>query len=110
MELRDFISESLKAIIGGVKDAQKEQGNYSAKINPSYSTGHYQEIDGEYFAIKDINFEIALTESKTGESKKGISVSFPIINGNIGDGKMNTTTAGTKVSFSLPVIFPVPGK
>lgn len=110
MELKEFIKLTITEIMDGIKESQKEQDNYSAKINPSYATSHYQEIDGQYFAIKDINFEIALTESQTGENKKGISVSFPILNGGIDNNKTNTTTTGTKVSFSLPVIFPVPEK
>ena len=109
MELRDFIRNTIIEIIQGVRDAQETSIIYNATVNPSYKTGHYLEIGDKIYAVKDIEFEISLTESQSEGNSKGIGVNFYSFKGGTKSGENASNTSGTKVKFSLPILFP-PGE
>jgi hypothetical protein len=111
MELKDFIRTTLREIIDGVAEAQKEARGKGANINPmgvgftrnsqwNYSTGAEPQA---------VSFDVALTESKGTGTEGGVGVFL----GGIGLGSKGRTEAEsvslTRIQFSVPVILP-PGQ
>ncbi|MDR0681819.1 MAG: hypothetical protein LBG15_08240 [Dysgonamonadaceae bacterium] len=111
MELKDFVKETLTQIIDGVKEAQKDNMNKGAIINPAqYENANNTKqarSEGKVYPVQDVDFEIGLEISEIKESKAGIGVAVGIFstNGNKGQSKGNASV--TNVRFTIPVAFPV---
>ena len=108
MKLSEFVAESLKEIIIGVKIANRDVGELSG-IAPGTKDGEPLEI------VEDIAFEIAVTvkENKTGKKSGGGSaeaeinvVGIKASFGGKGDIEKQSTTENenvSKISFKVPV-------
>ena len=75
MELKDFISETLVQIIEGCDDANQRVHNENGKFEEDKKLVNPQ-IMGADSPIKNVDFDIALTVSDTGQKsgEAGISV------------------------------------
>lgn len=109
MELEDFISETLRQIIDGVKGAQEHAKEQGAKVNPIYvQTGHstYAVEVSTQAPIQFVDFDVAVTETKGKEAKGGIGVFF----GGVGIGAKGTSDASNqstnRIRFTIPVSLP----
>lgn len=114
MELSTFISESLKSIITGVKEAKDFALKNGAIINPSVenpqSRGsiqfHYiRDIEGAKY-VNDIDFDIALTVSNQQNSDIGgkINVYALAIGSTTNETEINKTVS--RLKFSVKAILP----
>jgi hypothetical protein len=94
MDLKDFVSETLKQIIDGVKDAQQTANTKGAVIVP-YSQG-----------AEKIEFDVAVTAVEGTETagKAGISV-WSIGAGVSGKSESSTSTV-SRIRFSVAVELP----
>jgi hypothetical protein len=94
MDVKEFISDTLKQIIDGVKDAQAYATGKDAVVVPYY--GNRQNID----------FDIAVTvvEGKETGGKAGISV-WSIGAGVSGKSESSSSTA-SRIKFEIPVELP----
>lgn len=70
MELKDFVSATLKQIIEGVKDAQEFALENDASINPTRSgstiegssvTNDMRTVGTKIYQLQDIEFDVAVT-------------------------------------------------
>jgi hypothetical protein len=94
MDIKEFVSESLKQIIDGVVDAQSHAGGKNAVVVP-FHNNH-----------KEIGFDIAVTvvEGKETEGKAGISV-WSIGAGVTGKSESSNSTI-SRIKFEIPVELP----
>lgn len=114
MNLKEFVSESLKDIFDGIEEAQSKvkDAKNKAGINPKNLT-HCGDKPHSYLwdhetntAPQVIDFDIAvtITEDKKTSGKAGISV-WSI---GVGVDKKTDSLSSTvsRIKFSMPVVFP----
>jgi len=111
MKLQDFISETLKEIFAGLKDAQNNVAEIGGAINPtgliylSGSSGVVQHLQTSRIG-QEIEFDLEICESEETISKGEAGVGIQIIK--VG-GKIETATqdrSANRMKFKIPVIFP----
>ena len=106
MDLKDFVSETLKEIIEGVKDAQEFAKGKGAIINPSkFGTVTPKAImskdNDEISAVQRIDFSLSLKQ----DYKAGGKISVGIMDlGNLGGEYQKMSE--NRVNFSVLVILP----
>lgn len=110
MDLRTFVSETLKEIVNGVDIARLACHDNEAQINPvmeglAGETKFGLILDSGQL-LQMVEFQVVLTTTHGGEQKEGIGVMFA----NIGLGKQNmkeqSSGTETMVRFSVPLVWP----
>jgi len=116
MELKDFVSETLKQIIDGVVNAQNHAIEHGAEINPrdlhllksgsqpAYSNGGHNKF------AQVVDFDVALTTTDGKKGKGGVGVfTGPLnIGGNLQTEQLNSSIS--KINFSVPIFLPTQEK
>ena len=101
MDLKTFVSESLKQIVEGVEEAQDRCAN--AIVSPSWASVSREKT------LQQIDFDIAVTIEKEKGTKGGIAV----LGGAINLGTQGQSTASdtivSRIKFNVPVIFRLKG-
>lgn len=103
MELQKFVSETLKAIIAGVKDAQVFAEENDACINP-YDFGickpeHIIDLgNGNVSIVQPVSFDLCVEETSKSNGKAGIQV--------ISGGFEDTSNTISRLQFSIAVSLP----
>lgn len=118
MDLKEFVSETLKQIFEGVKTAQDDVANSGGKISPSIQCHnvsqltqphlvYHDETSGQYIPANKIDFDVALTTAES--SGKGGKAGVTVWGIGAGvEGKTETTnSAVSRVKFSVSVILPL---
>jgi hypothetical protein len=111
MELKDFVSETLRQILGGVKEAQVFATEHGGKVVPqriAFRTDQglqlWDKQDGT--PIQMIEFDVAVTATEGTATKGGIGVFV----GAIGLGSQGQSSATnqsvSRIKFTVPVQFP----
>ena len=102
MELQDFIDETLKQIISGVRSAQESAIELGAKINPR---------GGSVVEMRNVHFDVAVGTSGGAETKGGIGV-FVVPPGSAGSQDQSdvASTSLSRIKFSIPVKLPAQSK
>ncbi|MGA3068256.1 MAG: hypothetical protein ABSF29_15535 [Tepidisphaeraceae bacterium] len=105
MDLKTFISESLKEIISGVRSAQDHFAHNpnGAKINPrvrlpqQFNPGH---------PVHNVEFDIAVTVSESSDEK--VAAGLVVLGLGAGGQTISKTESSyvSRVKFSVPVIWP----
>jgi hypothetical protein len=111
MELKDFISETLKQIIEGVKSAQEFANTENAVIVPKsiqntvMEQGMFRNYEGTRFG-QWIAFEIEVSTNEDLQKKggAGIFVGSVAVGGQASTGK--SKGGSSKISFKIPVYLP----
>ena len=108
MELKDFISETLKQIIEGVASAQEFGATRGALVNPkglkSSKAEYLDEATGEAASL--IAFDVAVTTVEGQGTKGGVGVFIaPFTLGSQGQSDSSTSTV-SRVKFSIPAHLP----
>jgi hypothetical protein len=111
MKLEDFVSETLRQIISGVKQAQafaKDQGGQVVPPNMVFRTSEgvqlFDSRDGT--PIEQIQFDVAVTTTEGTSTKGGIGVFVgPLGLGSAGQSNASNQSL-SRISFSVPIIFP----
>lgn len=110
MELREYITESLKQLIDGIVDAQEYAKSKGASINPQglkMLAGRLEIVgNSAYTEIPQIiEFDIAVTASEGGEAKAGLGV-FAVVGGGAQATMQDSNIKANRIRFSVPVMFP----
>ncbi len=102
MELQDFIGETLKQIISGVRNAQESAIELGAKVNPR---------GGSFVEMRDVHFDVAVSTSEGTETKGGIGVFVNPV-GSVGsqDKSDVASSSMSRIKFSVPVKLPIQPK
>ena len=118
MKLDEFISESLKSLIKGIKDSQEFAKQNGAIINPEFDNRttiekaiektnvlFFEDRDGA-IAASVIDFDIAVTAStqQGAEMGAGITVLSLNIGGNKNEKQIEETVS--RIKFSVNIVLP----
>lgn len=111
MQVKEFVSETLKQVIEGVKDAQPRATELGGAVNPK----GLRYLDGSSGAVQhqettrigqEIEFDIAVTVAETDEAKGGLGLMIATF----GLGAQVKTSSAeqlvNRIKFRIPVIFP----
>ena len=111
MNLDEFVSETLKAIIKGVKESQDFAKENGARVNPTRVSS--DPVSGVYYykeeglrVTTNIEFDVAVTASTSKES--GVNAGIKVWAANLG-GKINDTDSHetiSRVKFHISVALP----
>ena len=111
MELREFVSETLKQVIDGVKLAQDHAQKQGAKINPQNA---YLTSRGDYLVarenkspvVQQIEFDVAVTTAEGAQAKGGLGIFVAGVGmGTQGQIESKDSTV-SRVKFSVLVVLP----
>ncbi|CAK4074085.1 hypothetical protein [Vibrio sp. 16] len=104
MELRTFISETLKDIMGGVHDAQTEVefGEIVSHTNENLSV-----IETGLTSFQSIDFEVSVNVVENAGSEAKLNVVAAVINGNVKGNSSNSSGHSAVLNFKVPVKMPV---
>lgn len=102
MELQDFIAETLKQIISGVRRAQESAIDLGAKINPR---------GGAMVEMRNVHFDVAVSTSEGTDKKEGIGVLVGPL-GSVGSEDQADASSGarSRIKFSVPLKLPIQPK
>jgi hypothetical protein len=114
MELKDFISTTLAAIVDGVVEAQEKVQSKGAHINPgglmrttkAISENAIWDNTSNNFA-RTVQFDVALTVEDGSKTNAKVGVVAGVFNLGAGGESANKQLAVNRVQFSVPVLFPV---
>ena len=123
MELNEFITETLKQIIDGVKSAQ-EQIQYGYQIiNPPISSkgkheikdpkvlgfhaAHYKGMVGDPIKIvSSVEFDVAVATTKQSKSKRGVGIVVASIGAGTQKQKEQSDALQNRIKFIIPLALP----
>jgi hypothetical protein len=109
MDLRQFVSETLSQIAGGIEDARKSIGD-TARINPRLhrdnDTRNSRLLDNGEAMIQEVEFDVALTVSTATGTAGKVSVIAGILNLDTGGKSSDEKGQTSRVKFRVPISFP----
>jgi phage tail sheath gpL-like len=112
MDLKEFVAESLKEVISGVKDAQIHAHENGAEICPTLQ--RRGESKAAYYVscrsnekVVFVNFDIALSAEDTTKGDAGGKLSIKIASLSAGVEKAETNSSISRLQFELPVVWPI---
>jgi len=105
MELREFVSQTLVDIHGGVNDAihMAKEKKIPGAINPVW--GGARNTARQDIQVVSFDIAVAVSESADSEVKGGIKVMGMGVDGETAEFKKNSHTS--RIQFTIPVILPV---
>ena len=114
MELKDFVAETLKQIIDGVRESQAYGSEHGAVVSPAQmfqlSSGQPGFTDGSQRPVQPIEFDVAVTASEGTKTKGGIGVFM----GGVGLGSQGQSDAASRsvsrIRFTVPLVLPTVGE
>jgi len=104
MELRDFVKSSLRDIIGGVSDAQKEIED--GAVVPPINESTFSNVESGVTSYQTIAFEVSVNTVEREGSEAKLNVVAAVIGGSVGGNSSNDSAHAAKLSFKVPVRFP----
>ena len=108
MNLRNFISETLTQIMGGIEDAQ--QSGTEGTVNPEITSWKQDRImlTENQEPAHMIGFDVAITISEGADTQGGAGlVVGPVILGSKGK-TSSENQSYSRITFEIPVTFPNP--
>lgn len=112
MELAEFVSQTIKEIIMGVKNAQADPELKEAEINPMFRGGlsdfsvHGVAMGTNRKATQFVEFDVALTVLEGTGTKGGIGVFMgPLGLGSQGQSSSENTSV-SRIKFKVPITLP----
>jgi hypothetical protein len=111
MELKEFISETIKQIVDGVCIAQQDVSKSGAAVNPAavVSSQMYANIEGKKIPATLLEFKIVLMDTSAHENSKGIGVYLLGMDGGVKGKNITNHSTETQVSFNIPIVLPCKG-
>jgi len=107
MELKDFVSETLKHVMEGVKMAQEKATELGGTVNPQgfINSGMPTRLQGDLVAHV-INFDIVVSTYDTDKAKGGVGIFVGEIGVGVRGEAESQSTAVNRIQFSVPVYLP----
>lgn len=103
MNLEDFISETLRQVIAGVRKAQS--GEDGANINASMAGAEFGGAlvnVGEYGVATRVDFDVSVSAETSG----GAGAKLMVMGVGVGGGAEHKAGSANRISFSVPVRLP----
>ncbi|MCB4749030.1 MAG: hypothetical protein LGB78_09860 [Sulfurovum sp.] len=108
MELRNFIKETLKDVLGGINDAQKEIED--GEIAPLLNEDSWRGLETGLTRYQAIDFEVSVNAVEKEGNEAKLNVVAAVIGGGISGESSNSAEHTAKLNFKIPVRFPVHNK
>jgi hypothetical protein len=115
MKLQEFVSETLREIIAGVKEAQAYAKDNGAMVNPRMPpiTSDFpkpfaittKRVDG-VIAIKEIDFDVAVTSTDSSETQAGAGIFVAGLGLGVKDKSDTVSSSISRIKFSVPMALP----
>jgi len=116
MELKDFVSESLKQIIKGIKSAQDfaQKEGRGAKIGPRGIAVLARDSQGQRppheskprLPLERVEFDVAVTASETPDKSGGVGTRLRVVDVGAQAGKTTENIKVSRIRFSVPIVLP----
>jgi|SRR5690625_284156 len=103
MELKNFIKEALKDIVGAVKEAQDEMVH--GEIVPEVGTT-FKSVELGINDIQSVEFEVSVASDEREGSSAKLSVVAAVIGGNIQGNSNSSASHAARLKFKIPVRLP----
>lgn len=111
MELKDFVAATLAQVCRGIEQARAEMQGTSARIAPPLDRTGSVSLFAESDTVQTVHFDVFLSEraatGKKGGASLAVNLSRITVGADVGGNKENATTYGHRVSFDVPVVWPV---
>jgi len=104
MELRNFIKETLKDVLGGIHDAQQEIEN--GEIVPALNEDGWKGLETGLTSYQAIDFEVSVNAVEQEGSEAKLNVVAVVIGGGISGDSSSTAEHTAKLSFKIPIKLP----
>jgi hypothetical protein len=109
MELKDFVSETLKQVMEGVKMAQEKAAEVGGTVNPkgfiNTEKAAPRNMPGDLVA-QVINFDIVVSTHDTDKAKGGVGVFVGEIGIGVRGEAESQNMAVNRIQFSIPIYLP----
>jgi len=110
VKLQEFVAETLKEIIAGVKEAQEYAGQQGATVNPHMRLAEATESGGvavvQGVRLKEVEFDVAVVAEKAEETKGGVKVGIGLFNLATQGQSDSSSSSTSRVRFSVPIALP----
>lgn len=106
MDLSDFINETLKEMVKGVEKAQSELADSNVIVNPQEAGKEKEEVKNSPHTVHYVGFEVVVSVEEQIKEGKKAGISIKVVSANIGKSNEDKESKSTKVSFSIPIIYP----
>jgi hypothetical protein len=113
MDLKDFVATTLKDLVEGIVEAQKQVEVHGAHINPGNLMRNVSDVgensiwdnrDNNYARV--VSFDVALTIEEGTSTNGKVGVAIGVFKLGAGGSSDNRQLAVNKVQFSVPILFP----
>ena len=105
MELKTFIKETLKDIIGAVQEAQEELNK--GLIVPPLKEDYWKGIETGFTSYQSIEFEVSVNAVEQEGSEAKLNVLAAVVGGGVKGDSSSTAERTAKLSFRIPVKLPI---
>ena len=113
MELKDFVSETIKSIIEGVKEAQSTAEQNDALVNPGGLMRNTSNVSNNALwdnstnvYAQPVSFDVAVTVEEKAGGKGSIKILGGILNAEAGGEGGVSSGIANRVQFIVPVMLP----
>ena len=111
VQLKDFVSETLRQIVEGVREAQKQLPKEGIAPEPFQPGGVDAQKLGGYIAaasgglrlIQPVEFDVAVTVTEGSKTAGGIGVAVGLFNLGSGGQSTNETASVSRIRFKVPL-------
>ena len=117
MELKDFISQTIREIAEGVQAASEQCSDLGVIVNPAVTLGE----NGDFFVPKDnvkehitverrvqqIHMDVLVSVTETSTLDSQVKASIKVLSANVNGKTDGNTLNSNRVSFDIPVCLPV---
>ncbi|CDU05657.1 conserved hypothetical protein [Vibrio coralliirubri] len=108
MELRTFVKETLKDVLGGIHDAQAEIEH--GEVVPQLNEKGWQGLETGLTSFQAIDFEVSVNAVEKEGSEAKLSVVAAVVGGHVKGDSSNIAEHTAKLSFKVPVKLPISSK
>lgn len=117
MELKQFISQALTAIVEGVVEAQEQTKKHGALVNPGGLRRTVKNISSDAIwddstnnFARSVSFDVAVTVEEGSKTNAKIGVAAGLLNLGAGGASENKQLAVSRIQFEVPLLLPVTAK
>jgi hypothetical protein len=114
MDLEEFVAETIRQVVSGVVRAQREAHSLGARVypimtivTPSPGIRSGEDAEGNSRQVYEIAFDIAVTARSETGSNAGVKARLYVVEAGVGGRSASQNTVVSRVSFSIPVVYPV---
>lgn len=117
MELKEFISQTIREIAEGVQAASEQCSDLGVIVNPAVTLGE----NGDFFVPKEkakehtvverrvqqIHMDVLVSVTETTTLDSEVKASIKVLGANVNGKSEDNTVNSNRVSFDIPVCLPV---